>query len=95
MSIVAIAKLVAVEGLASTALELAKGSQAACLQLDACEKFEILQGEDNPHHFTLVEQWSSKEAHKAFFDALMKAPETLEAMKVFSKGPEIEYFNLQ
>ena len=95
MSIVAIAKLVAVEGQARTALDLAKRSQAACLQLDACEKFEIFQGVDNPHHFTLVEQWSSKEAHKAFVDALMKDSETLDAMKLFSKGPEIEYFNLE
>lgn len=95
MSILAMAKLIAIEGQEATALELIKGSQTLCLQQEACEKFEILQSEENPLHFELLEQWNSKEAHKAFYDLIMENPDTLEALKLFSKGPEIEYFKLK
>ena len=83
------------KGQESEALHLVKSSQATCLKLDACEKFEIFQWEGNIHHFTFVELWRSNEDQKAWFDVFINKPETLEALKVFSQPSEVEYFNLK
>ena len=94
MSIIAIAKVKAGNGRALDTLALIKESKEKALNSGICEKFDILQGEDDPHSFSILEIWSSIESHKEFLGSLMSDSKFIEAMACVEDGPHIEYFNL-
>lgn len=95
MAITAVVNIQVADGKAAEALTLMKRSQTACQGIEACEAFEILESDGDPHHFVLVETWRSVGDHKQFLEGLLSDPKFREEIKIFDSGPDIEYFNVR
>lgn len=92
MGITVVVNLQAHEGKGSEALAAIRRTQQYCLSLAGCTGFEILQSKADQHRFVFIERWKSLEEHAQVLQSLMSSPDTAEAMKLFSAGPNIEYF---
>ena len=51
------------------------------------EGFEVYQGSDDPHKFTMVEHWASKEAHASHFEQNVKGAGVLDAAEALMVEP--------
>lgn len=95
MAITVVVNLQAHDGKGNEAFEAIRKTQQYCLSLAGCTGFEVLQSQADQHRFIMIERWKSLEEHKQVLQSLMSSPDTAEVMKLFSAGPNIEYFGGQ
>jgi quinol monooxygenase YgiN len=93
MGITVVVSLQARDGKANEGLAAIRTTQQYCLTLPGCSGFAILQNQADPHRFVFIERWKSLEEHAQVLQTLMSSPDTAEVMKLFSAGPDIEYFD--
>lgn len=76
-------------------IEMAKGWSANLNQVSGCSEMKIYRRSDDPHKVVLIEQWDSKEAHKAFVDSMAENGGMEEPMKLLQGMPEGTFLNAQ
>ena len=87
MSLTAIYRIRAKEGKEEELLQILQRGREFALNVEGCERFEVLQHKDDPRDFVMTETWSTPEAHGTHFDQNVKGSGVLEQAEQLMEEP--------
>ena len=72
-------------------LEILRRAKPKLLRTDGCLSVRIYADEKNPNTLVLIEEWTSKEKHQAYFGSLVKSGEWKYMAEHLATEPESRY----
>ncbi|EJN01367.1 antibiotic biosynthesis monooxygenase family protein [Phyllobacterium sp. YR531] len=58
-----------------------------------CKAMRVLQGADDPHAITLVEEWASRALHHSHFEAIVASGDWNHIQTHLAAAPVSQYYN--
>lgn len=93
MSVTRINEFTAAEGKEVELLAFLKSLSTYISSSEGCLSYEVLQQQDSPSNFAVIEKWESTELHKKSVNNFPKE-EMQAAMSLFAAPPKGNYYNI-
>jgi quinol monooxygenase YgiN len=90
MSTVQVVRMQASEGKVDELRDIVRQARSFALTVDGCEGFEVLESEESPGSFVMIERWASPEQHRQHFQKNVIEPGLLDQVSALLSAP-MEY----